>query len=83
MPGKLHMIPGNRLPSTEYGESAGVHDVDMPNIRQGWLESSNVDLNREFTQLMAIQRNYQACRQAMRMIDNIDAKTVTICRAGT
>jgi flagellar basal body rod protein FlgG len=55
----------------------------MPNIRQGWLESSNVDLNREFTQLMAIQRNYQACRQAMRMIDNIDAKTVTICRAGT
>ena len=65
------------------GETAGVHDVDKPNIRQGWLESSNVDLNREFTQLMAIQRNYQACRQAMRMIDNIDAKTVTICRAGT
>lgn len=64
------------------GETAGLHDVEKPAIRQGWLETSNVDLNREVTQLIQIQRNYEACRQAMRMIDNIDAKTVNICKAG-
>lgn len=65
------------------GEAAGVHDVEKPALRQGWLETSNVDLNRQMTELIEIQRAYDACRQAMRMVDTIDAKTVTICRTGT
>lgn len=64
------------------GETAGVHDVEKPAIRQGWLETSNVDLNREMALLIQIQRNYDACRQAMKMVDAIDAKTVNICKAG-
>lgn len=65
------------------GEAAGVHDVEKPAIRQGWLETSNVDLNREMALLIEIQRNFDACRQAMKMVDAIDAKTVNICKAGT
>lgn len=64
------------------GEAAGVHDVEKPAIRQGWLETSNVDLNREMALLIEIQRNFDACRQAMKMVDAIDAKTVNICKAG-
>lgn len=64
------------------GEEAGMEDVENPGLRQGWLEASNVDLNQEMTLLMQIQRNYDACKQAMRMVDTIDAKTVQIGKEG-
>lgn len=46
-------------------------------IRQGVLERSNVDLNREYTQVMTAQRTFQSCSAALRAIDAINEKTAT------
>ncbi len=45
-------------------------------IRQGVLESSNVDITDEMTELMAYSRSYQSCSQIIKMIDQITEKAV-------
>lgn len=45
-------------------------------IHQGVLESSNVDLTDEMTDIMAYSRSYQSCSQIIKMIDQITEKTV-------
>lgn len=46
-------------------------------ICQGVLESSNVDLTDEMSDLMASSRSYQSCSQIIKMLDQITEKTVT------
>ncbi len=46
-------------------------------IRQGWLETSNVDINREYAMVMEAQRAFQACSSALQIIDKIDQKSAT------
>jgi len=41
---------------------------------QGWIERSNLDLNREYTLVMEAQRAFQACSSALQIIDKIDQK---------
>ncbi len=44
---------------------------------QGWIERSNIDLNREYTLVIEAQRAFQACSTALQIIDNIDQRAAT------
>ncbi len=44
---------------------------------QGSLELSNVDLNREYTMMIEMQRGFQACSTALQLIDQIDQKAAS------
>ena len=44
---------------------------------QGWIERSNLDLNREYTLVMEAQRAFQACSSALQIIDKIDQKAAS------
>lgn len=46
-------------------------------VYQKVLERSNVDLNREYTQIMTAQRMYQSCAAAMKSIDAINEKAAS------
>lgn len=61
-------------------DAAGVTEVTNPDVRQGWLEASNVDLNREISLMIEVQRNFDSCRQILRVVDGIDQKTAEICK---
>lgn len=47
-------------------------------IIQGSLESSNVDMNSEITNLIATQRDLQSCASALKIIDALDRKSAQI-----
>lgn len=55
----------NTPPPEEYG------------VIQGNLERSNIDLNREYTLAMEAQRAFNACSAALKMIDQINQKSVS------
>jgi len=40
-------------------------------VRSGWLEQSNVDLNKEMTELMQLQRTYQLAARALTSSDQM------------
>lgn len=44
-------------------------------VAQGNLETSGVDVNQEMTQVMAANRNLQACTVAMKTIDDINQRS--------
>lgn len=55
--------------------------TDVPvedfHVVQYALEAANYDVNREYTQVMTAQRAFQACSQALKMIDTLNQKTAT------
>ncbi|MGI5978947.1 MAG: flagellar hook-basal body protein [Oscillospiraceae bacterium] len=59
-------IGGGNTPSTGF------------EIIQSSLESSNVDLNTEITNLIAAQRDLQSCASALKIIDSMDRKSAQI-----
>lgn len=46
-------------------------------VEQGVLESSNIDLNREYTMSMEALRAFQMCSQAIKIMDTLNQKTAT------
>lgn len=46
-------------------------------VKQGVLERSNVDMNREYTLAMEAQRAFQSCSQAIKIVDQMNQKSVT------
>ncbi|MEI3580413.1 MAG: flagellar basal body rod C-terminal domain-containing protein [Acutalibacteraceae bacterium] len=50
---------------------------EQTKIRQGWLEPSNIDVNREYAMVMEAQRAFQACSSALQIIDQIDQKSAS------
>lgn len=46
-----------------------------PDIYQGKLEESGVDLNAEMTRAMELQRAFQSCSKALTIIDQMNQKT--------
>lgn len=46
-------------------------------VYQTVLERSNVDLNREYTQMMTAQRTFQSCSAALKSIDAINEKAAS------
>lgn len=53
-------------------------DGESINIIQGAFEQSNVDAAYEMTKAMEIQRSYEACSAAIRMIDSINSSTTEL-----
>lgn len=47
-------------------------------VRQGMLETSNVDYNRSVSLMMEIQRNFQSCSKVLQAIDTLNRKTTSI-----
>ncbi len=45
-------------------------------VRQGWLEGSNVDLGTEMVSMITVQRNYEANQRMVNMINDTLQKTV-------
>ncbi len=48
-----------------------------PEVSQGWLEQSNVNLGKEMTDAMSVQRAFQSCGKAITIIDQMNQKTAS------
>lgn len=47
-------------------------------VYQKMLERSNVDMNQEYTRLIEAQRAYQACSNAITILDGLNSKTASL-----
>ncbi|MBU2510921.1 flagellar basal-body rod protein FlgF [bacterium] len=54
--------------------------IDRPVIHQGVLEGSNVDSVKEMVKMITVNRSYEASQKAMRSVDDLDNKSVSIAR---
>lgn len=56
-------------------------EVNVPaqgiRVQQYALERSNIDLNREYTQMMEAQRTFQSCSAVLKIMDGLNEKTAT------
>lgn len=53
-----------------------VQDMENYEVRQGYLESSNVQIGNEIVDMMQLYRSYETSQRMVRMIDESLAKTV-------
>ncbi len=60
-----------------YGAGEGQIKRVYPGVQQGWQEQSNVDLSREMTDAMEIQRAFQSCGRAISIVDQMNQKTAS------
>ncbi len=65
------------VPSSKAQKPIG---MDRPVILQGVLESSNVDSVQEMIKMIAVNRSYEASQKAIRSVDELDDKSVSIAR---
>jgi flagellar basal-body rod protein FlgF len=66
-----------RTENGSYLDSEGSMQAIEGTIIQGHLERSNVDITTEMTRLIEIQRNFQSVANALKTIDQLNAKTVS------
>ena len=59
------------------GDNAQEVIVDDPKIAQGFLETANVNIVKEMTEMIDLHRAYQTQQKAIQTIDEIDAQSVT------
>jgi flagellar basal-body rod protein FlgF len=55
-------------------------NIDRPVILQGVIEGSNVDSVQEMVKMIAVNRTYEASQKAMRSMDELDDKSISIAR---
>lgn len=68
--GTNSMVPqGNNLYKPVNG--AQVYEVTKPNIKQGWLEMSNVDLTKEMTDMLMTQRAFELGSRGLKTADDM------------
>lgn len=60
-----------------YSNPGGQMRRVYPEMRQGVLEESNVDLGREMTDAMSYQRAFQTCSKALTIVDQMNQKTAS------
>lgn len=78
------------VPNEEAGlkkQTNGMYTVENPagnvqgqnqySVYQGVLERPNIDLNREYTLVMEASRAFQACSTALKIIDELNQKSVS------
>ncbi len=53
------------------------YQIEIPSIRQGFLESSNVNPASEMIELVEIQRNFEGIQRMVRALDDVYKKAVT------
>ncbi|MEG0614674.1 MAG: flagellar hook-basal body protein [Oscillospiraceae bacterium] len=64
----------NLFTSEDAGE---IPEGEEYKILQGAYERSNVDYSKEITSVMEAQRSFEACSQALKMIDTINQRTAS------
>lgn len=62
----------------EIGDVPGIYEMRTFTIKQGALENSNTDFNREMALLIETQRAFQSCSKALMMVDEIEQKAANI-----
>lgn len=62
----------------EVGDVPGIYEMREFTIKQGALENSNTDFNREISLLIETQRAFQSCSKALMMVDEIEQKAANI-----
>ncbi len=60
-----------------FGAGTAQLTESYPEVYQGKLEQSNVNLNDEMARSMEIQRAFQSCSRALTIIDQMNQKTVS------
>jgi flagellar basal-body rod protein FlgF len=65
---------GNNLYTT-YNNAQPV-DATNPDVKQGWQETSNVDMSTVMVDMMSTERNYQSNQQVVKMVDETLDQTV-------
>ena len=64
-----------------YRAKEGAENADTPwadaKVAQGFLETSGLDVNREWVQVMEANRALQACSTALKTIDEMTQKAAT------
>jgi flagellar basal-body rod protein FlgG len=55
-------------------------EIDRPVVLQGVIEGSNVDSVQEMVKMIAVNRSYEASQKAIRSMDELDDKSVSIAR---
>lgn len=70
-----------RLPNSQFKlkEDAEIEELESGtvNIRQGWLEGSNVDIIQEMIQMIELQRTYDAGSKVLQTNDNTIEKSIS------
>ena len=56
--------------------SARAGQASSPDIQQGYLEGSNVNIIKGMTEMIDLQRSYQAQQKAIQTIDEIDQQSI-------
>ena len=75
---KLEKFPNGMYAADKTGlTDDGLEFIDRPRVKQGFLERSNVDMNRELTAMIETQRNFQSCNNALKIIDTMNQKTAS------
>ena len=60
------------------GDSNGISRIDMPTLKQGYLESSNVNAIKNLTQLILAHRSYEAYHKAIKNMDGMMDKSSNV-----
>lgn len=60
-----------------FGAGTAQLTESYPEVYQGKLEQSNVNINDEMTRTMEIQRAFQSCSRAVTIIDQMNQKTAS------
>jgi flagellar basal-body rod protein FlgF len=55
-----------------------VVNVDRPNIKQGYLEGSNVNIVREMTDMITASRSFESAQKAIHAYDQMNDKLVNV-----
>ncbi|MDI6791172.1 MAG: flagellar hook-basal body protein, partial [Thermodesulfobacteriota bacterium] len=50
--------------------------ADGTQVRQGYLEQSNVNVMEEMVQMIQVQRNYEAYQKIIQLFDEIDSRAI-------
>jgi len=66
--GNNNYLPYNNAPAI---------DMATPNVRQGMMEGSNVDVGRTMADMLMTNRVYESSQRMLRMVDESLAKTVS------
>ena len=54
--------------------------LDHPTIHQGMIEGSNVESVEEMVKMISVNRSYEASQKAIRSVDELDEKSISIAR---
>lgn len=76
-PDSLHKVGGNNY-SVKPGTEAEISKVAVPNLKQGFLETSNVNIVNEMTDMINAQRVFEGTQKAISAYDAMADKLINV-----